>query len=145
MKIRRIIGVTMAFSVASLGVVVAAPQANAVGNTDVGRDYGLVLRARMWQHSDKGGAALSVYGSSVCSSTTSDRDITQNQLDYGLFNNWNDVISSAADFNRCDTYLYWDTYLNGELRSGNWDGTNGGYVNLPDLRFNDVTSSFYLS
>ncbi|WOQ16710.1 hypothetical protein [Raineyella sp. W15-4] len=145
MKIRRIIGATMAFSVASLGVAVAAPPANAIVDTNIGRSYGNVQRASMWQHADRGGAVLTTYGSGACSGTTGDRDITQNSLNYGLFNNWNDVISSAADFSQCDTFLFWDENLGGASKSGNWDGTYGGYVNLPDIGFNDVASSYYLS
>lgn len=145
MKIRRIIGATMALSVASLGVVVAAPQANAVVKTEIGKQYGNVQRALMWQHVDQGGVVLATCGSAACSSTTSDRDITQNSLNYGLFNNWNKVISSAADFNRCDTYLFSEENLGGASRSGNWDGTYSGYQNMTSIGFNDTAQSYYLS
>lgn len=144
MKIRRIIGATMALSVASLGVLVAAPEAHALGNKEVGRQYGDVLRGRIWSDHMQQGFVLTTYGSSPCSGSTSDIDTQQTALDY-LFNNWDNVASSAADYNLCDTRLYPDKGLGGIPLAGNFDGLSGKYANLPSLGFNDVTSSYYLT
>jgi hypothetical protein len=105
-----------------------------------GSQYGWVLRSVARENSDGSGYSFTVYGSSTCSATASDKDDRLNSLPDAR---WDNNISWASDFNLCDTALYDGTNLSG-LAYGYTNFGNGATVN-GSTNFNDKTSSFYLT
>ncbi|WP_447008099.1 hypothetical protein ACRAKI_17145 [Saccharothrix isguenensis] len=135
--------------IVSVGVATAgllalvAPAAHAdtpTANYELGRQYGNVHRATLTENADGSGNWIRTYGSSPCSSTTTDRDNAFGTVPPG----WNDAISRVYDYNSCDTKLYLNGGANtGDTQTGWINGGSGGvYVGS---NWNDRASSFALS
>jgi hypothetical protein len=87
----------------AVGFVVAlSTPASAVSSTTIYSGDGDTLRAIFYEHINFTGAQLRYYGSSPCTSTTTDADFSFSAMPTG----WNDVISSVRDYNQCDVKLY---------------------------------------
>jgi hypothetical protein len=120
-----------------------APAAHAdtpTANYDLGRQFGTVHRATLTENADGSGNYIRVWGSSPCTSSTSDRDNVIGTVPPG----WNDAISRVYDYASCDTKLYWNGGANpADTQTGWINGDTGGkYVGDT---WNDRTSSFALS
>jgi hypothetical protein len=96
------------------------------------------LRAIFYEHANKGGATLTYWGGSNCTTTTADADFSRSAMPAG----WNDVISSWADFNSCDVKFYPHVGFGGTPTA--YLNAGRGGRNMP-AGFNDVTSSFRVS
>jgi hypothetical protein len=109
-------------------------------NYSLGTQFGNVHRATLTENADGSGNWIRVYGSSPCTSSTSDRDNVIGTVPPG----WNDAISRVYDYNSCDTKLYQNGGANtGDTQTGWINGGSGGvYVGA---NWNDQASSFALS
>jgi len=124
-------------------LALVAPAAHAdtpTGNYDLGRQFGNVHRATLYENADGSGNWIRVFGSSPCTTSTSNRDNVIGTMPP----NWNDAVSRIYDYNQCDTKLYWNGGANvNDTQTGWLNGGSGGlYVGAT---WNDKTSSFALS
>ncbi len=103
-----------------------------------GRQYGRVLRAKFSEHANGKGYKIYVYGSRRCTASTAKPDISISWLGR---HNWNDDISRAYDYNRCDVKLYDHVNFGGAWKGYTHYGYGGRYVGY----MNDRTSSFMIS
>jgi hypothetical protein len=131
----RVLAVTL--TAAALTVSMTST-ASAATNRSIHSGDGDTLRARFYSGANFTGNVLSYYGSSSCTSTTTDADFSYSDL---TKIGWNDVISSVRDYNGCDVKLYINTGFRGAA-IGYTDYGSG--KNVPE-GWNDVTSSFRVS
>lgn len=119
-------------------LAVGAQTATAAPNVELGRQYGVTLRAELFEHINRGGGRIAVYGSSVCTATYADAEYSQSYMPSG----WNDVVSWIADYNQCDVKLWEHIEFGGTASLWYNGGSYGVYVGDP---WNDRASSFKLS
>ncbi|MFD0481943.1 peptidase inhibitor family I36 protein [Kineococcus sp. GCM10028916] len=84
---------------------------SAATNRSICSGDGDTLRARSYSGANFTGNVLSYYGSSPCTSTTTDADFSFSDL---TTIGWNDAISSVRDYNGCDVKLYINTGFRGQ-------------------------------
>ncbi|MDF1487796.1 hypothetical protein [Tessaracoccus caeni] len=135
---KRIVAATAA--AITLTALMPATTSQAVTNKEWGSGGKVV--ARLHESKNFKGAILTVYGTSQCSSSTSDNEIIQPRLSN---QEWNDVISSVRDYESCDVNLY-------EHRDYNTNdpGASTGFVHYGSTganlgALNDKASSFKIS
>lgn len=121
----------LAVTAASGALVLAVPTAaHAAVREDVIRSGdGDTLRARFFDGQNGTGNYFEYWGSSPCTSTTTDADFSYSSL-VGI--GWNDRVESIQDFNSCDVKLYVDI---------NFKGSASSYVNYGSTAKN-VSSTY---
>lgn len=121
------------------GLSATAYAASPTGSDNYGTQYGSVLRARMAQHFNGSGYQLRVYGSGACTASTTTPDISISSISR---NGWNDAISWASDYNRCDIWFFKGGAFSGPSWGGYKHWGSGAYVGDS---WNDTISSFRIS
>ncbi|HMR48301.1 MAG TPA: hypothetical protein PKE40_04155 [Arachnia sp.] len=137
MKIKKQI---VAAAAVAITITAVAPATASHAAADVTWSSGSWVRARLYENANFGGAVMTVKGQGeFCSTSTSDRDTIHSRLS---ISGWNDVISSARDYQKCDVNLFVDLDFGG-AQTGfvNYDSTG---ANLSST-MNDKASSFILS
>lgn len=138
--IRTAAAIGFSLTLAALSLTPTPAEASLGGPTrdySIGSQYGNTKRATFTENADRSGLTITVFGSSACTITGADRDITVNSLSYG----WNDEITWAADSSQCDVVQFWDNDLGGSNLYVNY--TDAG--RNVDSSWNDEISSFYLT
>lgn len=134
-----------AITVGVIGVSLAlAPAASAEENVSLYSGTGKVLRAKLYEHNNGGGHAISYFGSGNCSSSTTDTDYSKSTMPGRLWDSWDNQVSSWRDYAYCDVKFYDSENFAGSNKTGYHNGGGGGR-NLGDFGFNDKTSSFQVS
>lgn len=109
------------------------------GNHEEGKQYGTVVRSVFSEHANGSGSTIVTYGSSPCTLKTDNKPDNKISI---AWKNWDNNISKAADFNKCDTFIF---------EHVNWTGASKGYTNYAEgggyvgAVLNDEISSYMLS
>lgn len=143
MRARKLVGSAGIVTVLAAGSIVAlGTPTNALSSASFGSQYGNVARARLYDQPNFTGPYLVMYGSSNCTASTMDVDLTMGTMKNG----WNDAVSSIRDYAACDTMLYEDGGAVGNRTGWNDYGTGGRNVgSVVGNWWNNRTSSVRLS
>jgi hypothetical protein len=137
MKGTRALGLFIALLLIPAGVLLAAPgEAQAQSNQSWGS--GSTLRAKQYELLNEAGHTITWWSSKSCTSSYKDVDQSMAVMPSG----WNDDVSSIADFNLCDTLLWWD-YI-GDA-SGTYGWTDAGSGENLNWLWNNETSAIQLT
>lgn len=143
---KRSLRVSLLCAVTTVSALVGLPAESAHANTNwfgptgsytIGRGYGPVPRATFAENNNGTGKLIEVYGSSNCTTRTSDVETYANSL----YSNWNDNISWAKDEHACDVVFFKNINRSGASQYRDFSYEGGSL----DGDWNDEISSFYLT
>jgi hypothetical protein len=137
MTVRRALSAGTALLTAVVVVLIAGPApAQAQSNQTWGS--GSVLRAKQYELLNEAGHAITWWATKSCTASYADTDQRMDAMPPL----WNDDVSSIADYNLCDTLLWWD-YPYGP--AGSFGYTDAGAGENLNFVWNNETSAIFLT